>query len=65
MISVVEFYTENLNKSIPVVLTGCIDDWPAFQHPISPSKCNSSTCHSWNDLNYIKRGNYILFEFCT
>ena len=29
--------------SVPVVLTGCMDDWPAM------------TCRPWSDMSYLKR----------
>lgn len=50
--SLVAFLTQYMTRHIPVVLKGCMSDWPAFQ------AAGARNDRSWGDLDYIKRGKH-------
>jgi hypothetical protein len=50
-LSLVRFYNECFSQQKPVVMKGCMDEWPALQ-PASPGTTNFAR---WSDLSYLLR----------
>ena len=53
--SVLEFYSSSFLSQSPVVLTDCLNAWPAFSLPE----------RNWQDINYLLQGTSLRLLHCT
>ena len=57
--SLVTFLNKYLNQNQPVVLRGCLDDWPAMNNNSDNNNNNGSQRSCWSNLDYLKKGMYV------